>query len=96
MGSTVWKSSNKASYKLVYSDVFSHEGPCCTDDHDIDKISVRKKFMKFIISNFNIILWSKKKEYYSLFTKKKFILTFNGSAKYVSKQASRMNNPVIK
>ena len=92
MGSTVWKSSNKASYKLVYSDVFSHEGPCCTDDHDIDKISVK---IYIIISNNTLI--QKKKEYYSLFLQiKKIILTFNGSAKYVSKQASRMNNPVIK
>ena len=92
MGSTVWKSSNKASYKLVYSDVFSHEGPCCTDDHDIDKISVK---IYIIISNNTLI--QKKRILFAFFTnKKKIILTFNGSAKYVSKQASRMNNPVIK
>ena len=60
MGSTVWKSSNKASYKLVYSDVFSHEGPCCTDDHDIDKISVKI----FFYEKKNIIRFLQKKNLY--------------------------------
>ena len=74
MGSTVWKSSNKASYKLVYSDVFSHEGPCCTDDHDIDKISVRKNLwnLGIIISNFNNTLIQKKNRIVYAFYKKNY------------------------
>ena len=68
MGSTVWKSSNKASYKLVYSDVFSHEGPCCKDDHDIDKISAKIYFL----GNLGIIISIEKKNIIHFLQKKNY------------------------